>query len=89
MWETSAVAAKSRGAFVMQIGRTYAWLVLAGYCCLALAILAATPAPKKDDALPPIAPLALADNTDDDAMMVPLRMEATAAMSDLQARHVR
>ncbi len=88
LWETSAVAATSRGAFVMQIGRTYAWLVLAGYCCLALAIPAATPAPNKIGALPPIAPLALANNTDDDAMMVPLRLEAMAALSDLQARHV-
>jgi len=66
----------------MQVRRTHAWLVLAGYCCLALAIPALTPVPERD-ALPPIPPLVLA-NDDDDAMMQPLRIQANAAMHALQ-----
>ena len=67
------------------VRRRYAWLVLAGYCSLALAIPALTPAPQTDEWLRPIPPLVLADNSDDDAMMLPLRQEASAAMRDLQA----
>ena len=71
-----------------KIRRQYGWLVLAGYLSLALAIPALTPAPETDamDAwLPPIAPLVLADNSADDAMMQPLRQQASAAMQALQA----
>jgi hypothetical protein len=69
----------------MQVRRTYARLVLAGYCALALAIPALTPAPPEADALPPIAPLVLADiPMPDDAMMRPLRQEASAALHELQ-----
>jgi len=77
------------GPFVMQVRRTHAWLVLAGYCCLALAIPVLTPTPDRDDALPPIAPLVLADNSNDDAMMLPLRLEASAALHELQAHTAR
>jgi hypothetical protein len=69
----------------MQVRRKYAWLVLAGYLSLALAIPALTPVPPEADALPPIPPLVLADNAvPDDAMMLPLRQEASAAMHALQ-----
>ncbi len=68
----------------MQVRRTHAWLVLAGYLCLALAIPALTPVPERD-ALTPITPLVLAGNTEDDAMMQPLRLQASAALYDLQA----
>jgi len=68
----------------MQVRRPYAWLVLAGYLSLALAIPALTPALPEPDALPPIAPLLLADNSDDEAMMLPLRQQASAAMHELQ-----
>jgi hypothetical protein len=69
----------------MQVSRKYAWLVFAGYLSLALAIPALTPALPEADALPPIAPLLLADNADDDdAMMLPLRQQAHAAMQALQ-----
>ena len=67
--------------------RQYGWLVLAGYLSLALAIPALTPAPETDAMdiwLPPIAPLVLADNSADDAMMQPLRQQASAAMQALQ-----
>jgi hypothetical protein len=63
---------------VTKIRRQYGWLVLA------LAIPALTPAPQADVWLPPIAPLVLADNSADDAMMQPLRLEASAAMRALQ-----
>ncbi len=69
----------------MQVRRTYAWLVLAGYCSLALAIPMLTPTLPEADSLPPIAPLVLAGNSEDDAMMQPLRMEASAALHELQA----
>ena len=66
--------------------RQYGWLVLAGYLSLALAIPALTPAPETDAWLPTIPPLVLADNAvPDDAMMLPLRQEASAALRDLQA----
>ena len=68
-----------------QIRREYAWLVLAGYLSLALAIPALTPALPEAAALPPIASLVLADNSADDAMMLPLRQEASAALQALQA----
>ena len=68
-----------------KIRRQYGWLVLAGYLSLALAIPALTPAPETDAWLAPIAPLALADNSADDAMMQPLRQQASAAMQALQA----
>ena len=66
-----------------KVRRKNAWLVLTGYCALALAIPALTPAPEID-AWPPIAPLVLADNFADDAMMLPLRQQARAAMHALQ-----
>jgi hypothetical protein len=69
----------------MQVRRTYAWLVLAGYCSLALAIPALTPAPDLD-ALPPIAPLALIDNSGDEDMMLQLHQQASAAMKALQSQ---
>ena len=70
----------------MQVRRTHAWLVLAGYFCLALAIPVLTPVPERFDTLPPIAPLVLVSDPDDDAMMQPLRIQANAAMQALQ-RH--
>lgn len=72
-----------------KVRRKYAWLVLAGYCALALAIPALTPAPDTDVWLPPLAPLVLADNSDDDAMMQPLRQQASAAMQALQSAGTR
>jgi hypothetical protein len=72
---------------VTKIRRQYGRLVLAGYVSLALAVPALTPAPDTDAMdiwLPPIAPLVLADNSTDDAMMQPLRLEANAAMRALQ-----
>ncbi|HXX26019.1 MAG TPA: hypothetical protein VEJ40_05110 [Pseudolabrys sp.] len=71
---------------MMQVRRTHAWLVLAGYVCLALAIPVLTPVPERLDTLPPIAPLVLVSDPDDDARMQPLRMQANAAMQALQ-RH--
>ena len=68
----------------MDFRRDYAWLALAGYLALALAVPALTPAPEQDFALPPIAPLVLADNSADEAMMLPLRLQASAALSELQ-----
>jgi hypothetical protein len=70
---------------VTDVRRKYGWLVLAGYFCLALAIPTLTPAPDEFQALPPIAPLVLTDNSADDAMMLPLRLQASAALRDLQA----
>jgi hypothetical protein len=69
----------------MDVRRKYGWLVLAGYLSLALAIPALTPAPDEDFSLPPIAPLVLADNSADEAMMLPLRLQASAALHELQA----
>ncbi len=68
----------------MQMSRSYGWLVLTGYCALALAIPALTPAMPASETLPPMTPLVIADN-DDDAMMQPLRLEARAALRALQA----
>ena len=77
---------RAGGPFVMQVRRSYAWLVLAGYFALALAIPALTPVPEQDFSLPPIAPLVVADNpVPDDAMMQPLRQQANAALQALQA----
>ncbi len=85
------VAAKEPGGtFVTQVRRSYAWLVLAGYFCLALAVPALTPVPDEDFSLPPIAPLVVADSpVPDDAMMQPLRQEANAALQALQAHTAR
>jgi len=74
----------------MQVRRKYAWLVFAGYLSLALAIPALTPALPEADALPPIPPLVLAaDSAPDDAMMLPLRQEASAALQALEAHTAR
>jgi hypothetical protein len=79
------VAAKEPGGpFVTKIRRQYGRLVLAGYLSLALAVPVLTPAPEADAWPPPIAPLVLADNSTDDAMMLPLRQQANAAMHALQ-----
>jgi hypothetical protein len=67
----------------MQVHRTHALLVLAGYLCLALAIPALTPVPERDT-LAPISPLVFAGNAEDDAMMQSLRLQASAAMQALQ-----
>lgn len=72
-----------------QVSRKYAWLVLAGYFSLALAVTALTPVPVVGDALPPIAPLVLADQSDDDAMMLPLRRQATEALRALQTSNAQ
>jgi hypothetical protein len=69
---------------VTNIRRQYGWLVLAGYLSLALAVPALTPTTESDAWLPPIAPLVLADNSTDDAMMQTLRQQASAAMHALQ-----
>jgi hypothetical protein len=74
---------------VTRIRRQYGWLVLAGYLSLALAVPALTPAPETDAWLPPIAPLVLADNSADDAMMQPLRRQASAALQALQSTGTR
>lgn len=71
-----------------KIRRQYAWLVLAGYLSLAAAVPMLTPVPQQDFALPPIAPLVLADNSEHDTMMLPLHQQATKALSELQARHL-
>jgi hypothetical protein len=68
----------------MEVRRTHAWLVLAGYLCLALAIPALTPVPPRDT-MAPISPLVFAGNAEDDAMMQSLRLQASAALYDLQA----
>jgi hypothetical protein len=73
----------------MQVRRTHARLVLAGYCCLALAIPFLTPATPERDEFPPIAPLVLAGIPDDDAMMEPLRRQAMIALADLQSARLR
>jgi hypothetical protein len=74
----------------MDLRRKYAWLALAGYFSLALAIPALTPAPRNEFSLPPIASLVLAENSaEDDAMMGPLRAQASAALHDLQAAAAR
>jgi hypothetical protein len=81
---------KPGGFFVMQVSRKYAWLVFAGYLGLALTIPVLTPALPQADALPPIPPLVLADNAaPDDAMMLPLRQEANAALQALEAHTAR
>lgn len=67
------------------MSRSYGWLVLTGYCALALAIPVLTPAVPVPDPLPPITPLMAADRADD-AMMQPLRLEARAALQALQTR---
>jgi hypothetical protein len=70
---------------VTDVRRKYGWLVLAGYFALALAIPALTPV---TDAInqPPIGRLASLDNPPpDEAMMGPLRLQASAALSELQA----
>jgi hypothetical protein len=74
---------------VTKIRRQYGWLVLAGYLSLAAAVPMLTPAPQQDFALPPIAPLALADNFESDAMMLPLRQQAGAALHALQMSRAR
>lgn len=75
-----------------KIRRQYGRLVLAGYLSIALAIPALTPAPETDAMgtwLRPIPPLVLAGNSDDDAMMQPLRQQASAAMQALQSAGTR
>ena len=63
----------------------YGWLVLAGYFALALAIPALTPVADAVYALPPMGRLASLDNpSSDEAMMRPLRQQASAAMRELQ-----
>jgi hypothetical protein len=69
---------------VTDVRRKYGWLVLAGYLSLALAIPALTPVADAIHAPPP-APLLLADNSADEAMMRPLRLQASAALRELQA----
>ena len=71
-----------------KIRRQYGWLVLTGYLSLAAAVPMLTPGPQQDFALPPIAPLVFADNSESDAMMLPLRQQASAAMQALQERHL-
>jgi hypothetical protein len=73
----------------MNARRKYAWLILAGYLSLAAAVPMLTPAPQQDFALPPIAPLVLAENSEHETMMLPLRQQASAALGALQARHLR
>jgi hypothetical protein len=74
---------------VTKIRRQYGWLVLAGYLSLAAAVPMLTPAQQQDFALPPIAPLVLADNFENDAMMLPLRQQASAALHALQTSSAR
>ena len=63
----------------------YGWLVLAGYFALALAIPALTPMADAVYALPPIGRLASLDiPSSDEAMMRPLRQQASAALRELQ-----
>ena len=64
----------------MDTRRKYAWLVLAGYLSLAAAVPMLTPAVPETDPLPPSTPLLLADNSDTDTMMLPLRQQANAAL---------
>jgi len=74
----------------MQVRRSHARLVLAGYLGLALAIPALTPSLPEANALPPIAPMVLADNSaGDDAAMRPLHRQASAAMQALQTTGAR
>jgi hypothetical protein len=68
----------------MDLRRDYAWLALAGYLTVALAVPMLTPAVSEIDPLPPIMPLVLADNSDTEAMMAPLRQQANAALHSLQ-----
>jgi hypothetical protein len=69
---------------VTKIRRQYGWLVLASYLSLSAAVPMLTPAPQQDFALPPIMPLMVADNSESDAMMLPLRQQASAALHALQ-----
>jgi len=73
----------------MQVRRSHARLVLAGYLGLALAIPALTPSLPEANALPPIAPLMLSDNSGNDAAMQPLHRQASAAMQALQTTGAR
>jgi hypothetical protein len=69
---------------VTKIRRQYGWLVLASYLSLAATVPMLTPVPQQDFALPPIMPLLVADNSESDAMMLPLRQQASAALHALQ-----
>jgi hypothetical protein len=73
----------------MDVRRKYAWPVLAGYLSLALAVPMLTPAMPEADPLPPIIPLVLAENSEADAIILPLHQQASAALGELQARRVR
>jgi hypothetical protein len=73
----------------MDTRRKYAWLALAGYLSLAAAVPMLTPAVPEADPLPPSTPLVLADNSDTDTMMLPLRQQANAALHALQTSGAR
>jgi hypothetical protein len=74
------------GSTVTDVSRKYGWLVLAGYFALALAIPLLTPAADALHAPPPIGQMASLDaGTSDEAMMRPLRLQASAALHELQA----
>jgi hypothetical protein len=61
--------------------------LVAACCSFALLLLALMPAQDLDDPLAPIGPLASLDNPPpaDEALMLPLRRQASAALSELQA----
>jgi hypothetical protein len=66
--------------------RKYGWLVLAGYFALALAIPLLTPAVDGLHAPPPIRQMASLDTgTSEEAMVRPLRLQASAVLHELQA----
>jgi hypothetical protein len=70
---------------VTDVRSKYGWLVLAGYFALALAIPALTPGADAGRAPPLIGRLASLDNPpSDEAMMRPLRLQASAALRNLQ-----
>jgi hypothetical protein len=75
------------GAFVMEIRRKLALLLAVAVWTVALMIPALMLAPDSDDPLAPIGPLASLGVSlpADEALMQPLRHEASAALSELQA----
>ncbi len=73
----------------MDVRRKLAVLLTVAVSSLALALPALMPAQDSIDPLAPIGPLASLDapQPSDPVMMLPLRQEASAALSALQAAH--
>ena len=75
----------------MDVRHKLALLLTAAFWSVAVTIPALMQAPDLDDPLAPLGPLARLDNPApaDEAMMLPLRREASAALSELEAASAR